>query len=288
MVINAEAIVIRKHLEQSLRELPPLPAAITKVIDETSKADPDLHTIDKAISSDTVLAAKVLRIVNSAYYGLSRQVSSVSQAVMIIGLSQVRTITLSVGSMSALSGNKPIDTEGTQRFWKHAFGTSAACQILASQCGLDHKSLDTLNTIGILHDVGRMFLFVNFDEVYDRFVETAKEKNWTYETSERELLGESHAEIGAIIAEKWGLPIEVVDVIRNHEGPFDPLNLSKITAIVHVADWLNKDAYYGANKDPIGSLSPILTEALGLDSEKLSQIRESVRKKVSEADQMFG
>ena len=98
MVVDAEALVIRKRLEQSLKELPPLPTAVAKVLDETNKTEPDLHRIDEIIAGDQALASKVLRIVNSAYYGLSRQVTSVGQAVMILGIQQVRTITLSVGA----------------------------------------------------------------------------------------------------------------------------------------------------------------------------------------------
>jgi putative nucleotidyltransferase with HDIG domain len=286
MIIDAEALVIRKRLEQSLKELPPLPMAVTKVLDEANKPEPDMNRVDEYISSDLAIASKVLRIVNSAYYGLSRQVTSVNAAVMILGIQQVKTITLSVGSIAAFSKTS-VDPDVTKRFWEHSFATSAACSTIGSKMGLDRKALETLSTAGILHDIGRMFLCCNFTPIYDRFVESAEGGQLTYEQAEEEFLGETHAGLGAMIAEKWGLPDPIVSVIRSHEGPFadstDPL-----AAALHVADWLNKGCYYDSPDFPVGTLDSKVTETIGLSDETLSQIKEAVRKKVNEASAVYG
>jgi putative nucleotidyltransferase with HDIG domain len=286
MVIDAEALVIRKRLEQSLKELPPLPVAVAKVLDETNKPEPDLHKIDDLISSDHAIASKVLRIVNSAYYGLSRQVTSINAAVMILGIQQIKTITLSVGSIAAFS-KTTVDAEGSRRFWEHSFATSATCQVLGSKLGLDRKSLETLGSTGILHDIGRMFIFCNFKSTYDGFVKKAIEQGITYEEAEYEFLGDNHAGIGAMIAEKWGLPVEIVSAIRAHEGPFEG-EINQGAATLYLADWLNKGIYYSESDAPIGELSPVVMTALGVSDDVLSQIRETVRKKVSEASQLYG
>lgn len=287
MVVDAEALVIRKRLEQSLKELPPLPTAVAKVLDETNKTEPDLHRIDEIISGDQALASKVLRIVNSAYYGLSRQVTSVGQAVMILGIQQVRTITLSVGSIAAFSNKNPVDPEGARRFWEHSFATAAACQTIGHKLGVDRKSIETLSTIGILHDIGRMFIFCNFKSVYDKMVQKALKEGVTYEEVEALFLGDTHAGIGAMIAEKWGLPEQIVTSIRCHEGPFEP-NVDRALATLHLADWMHKTVYYGNDNAPVAGIDPVIYEALGLSDEVLEQIQEQVRKKVSEASQLYG
>ena len=287
MVVDAEALVIRKRLEQSLKELPPLPTAVAKVLDETNKAEPDLHKIDEIISGDQALASKVLRIVNSAYYGLSRQVTSVGQSVMILGIQQVRTITLSVGSIAAFSNRGPVDPEGARRFWEHSFATAAACQTIGHKLGVDKKSIETLSTIGILHDIGRMFIFCNFKSTYEKLVQKALKEGVSYEEVEMHFLGDSHAGIGAMIAEKWGLPEQIVQSIRWHEGPFE-VQVDPALATLHLADWMHKQVYYGEDKAPIGPLDPAIVESLGLSDEVLEQIEEQVRKKVAEASQLYG
>ncbi len=287
MVIDAEALVIRKRLEQSLKELPPLPTAVAKVLDETNRQEPDMHKIDEIISGDQALASKVLRIVNSAYYGLSRQVTSVGQAVLILGIQQVRTITLSVGSIAAFSSKGPVDSEGMRRFWQHSFATAAACTALCSKLNVERKLADEISTIGILHDVGRMFFYCNFKPTYQKLVLKANQNCTSYETEEKQFLGETHAGIGAIVADKWELPEKIVTGIRLHEGPFDEGEISQVIAILAVADWMNKHYYY-ENNGPVGPLATELIETLGLTSETVSQIAETVRNKVDEASQIYG
>lgn len=286
MVIDAEALVIRKRLEQSLKELPPLPTAVAKVLDETNRQEPDMHRIDEIISGDQALASKVLRIVNSAYYGLSRQVTSVGQAVLILGIQQVRTITLSVGSISAFSNKGPVDAEWMRRFWQHSFATAAACTALCSKLNVDRKQADEIATIGILHDVGRMFFFCSFKPTYTKLVNKALQQSTTYEEEEFQFLGETHAGIGAIVADRWELPEKIVSGIRMHEGPFDA-NTSQVVAILALADWMNKSFYY-EGQGPIGPLDENLKETLGLSDETITQIRDQVRNKVEEASQIYG
>ena len=286
MVIDAEALVIRKRLEQSLKELPPLPSAVAKVLDETNRQEPDMHKIDEIVSGDQALASKVLRIVNSAYYGLSRQVTSVGQAVLILGIQQIRTITLSVGSISAFTSRGPTDTEGMRRFWQHSFATAAACQALCSKLNVDRKTTDDIATIGILHDVGRMFFYCNFKPNYQKLVSKALQSGTTYEEEEYAFLGDTHAGIGAIVADKWELPEKIVDGIRLHEGPFED-EITLPVAILAVADWMNKQYYY-EGQGPIPELAPQLLEALGLSEETILEIGEKVRNKVDEASQIYG
>jgi putative nucleotidyltransferase with HDIG domain len=286
MVIGADALLIRKRLEQSLKELPPLPGAVTKVLDETNRQEPDMHRIDEIVSGDQALASKILRIVNSAYYGLSRQVTSVGQAVLILGIQQIRTITLSVGSMSAFSGKGQADAEGMARFWQHSFATAATCSALCAKLNVDRKTTDEISTVGILHDVGRMFFYCNFKPSYQKIVNKAMQCGTTYEEEETEFLGDTHAGIGAIVADSWELPEKIVDAIRAHEGPFTS-ETPVPTAILAVADWLNKSYYYNGPA-PIAPISPQLLEVLGLSEEAIQEIGEKVWNKVSEASQIFG
>lgn len=282
-----EFYIVRKSLEQSLRELPPLPTAVTKVLQEMQQPEPSSANVEKIIAGDQALASKVLRVVNSAYYGVSRQVTNVGQAIIILGLQQVRNIVLSVGSMAAFNAKTPRQLETMQRFWQHSFGCGAVCNLLAPHVGWDRKKTETAFTAGILHDIGRLFLFCNFGNTYDKLIDVANDHGITFEEAEVKMLGMGHGAIGGVIAEEWGLPVALVECIRNHEGPFETLP-DELTSVVHFGDWLNKKIYFEGRDVKLGELDPSVKDWLNLSDEHFEQIAVQTWSKVEEAKEMFG
>ncbi|RYG88041.1 HDOD domain-containing protein, partial [bacterium] len=134
--MDAEFILVRRSLEGSIKELPPLPTAVLKILEVMARPDPSANDIEAVVASDPALTAKMLRVVNSAYYGLARQISNVGQAVVILGLQQVRNVTLAVGASSTFKGSGERQQERLNEFWVHAFGTSATAGLLAGRQGL--------------------------------------------------------------------------------------------------------------------------------------------------------
>ena len=287
MSLENEFYIVRKSLEQSLRELPPLPTAVTRVLQEMQNPEPSAANVEKIISGDQALASKMLRVVNSAYYGLSRQVTNVGQAIIILGLQQVRNIVLSVGTITAFNAKTPKQIETMRQFWRHSFGSATTATLVARKLGWERKPTETLFTGGILHDIGRLFLFCNFANTYDRLLEIALSKGQIFEGTELAMLGTTHAEIGGKIAEKWGLPESIVACIKNHEGPFGE-EIDPLTGIIHFADCLNKFVYFGDNEIAIAKVDPKIEEWLGLTEEDLDAIRAVTLAKVDEASEMYG
>src|SRR5579862_2853858 len=147
----ATAQFIQRSIQKTLRELPALPDAVLRVVEETNKQDPSAQQIERFVSSDQALASKVLRVVNSAYYGLSGQVTSLSQSIMILGIQQVRNLVLSVGAISMFEVKGPRQQDTLRRFWLHAFSCAAAAQIIATAKKLDRNSQETVFVGGLLH-----------------------------------------------------------------------------------------------------------------------------------------
>jgi len=287
MSFENEFYIVRKSLEQSLKELPPLPTAVTRVLQEMQKSEPSAANVEKIISGDQALSSKLLRVVNSAYYGLSRQVTNVGQSIIILGLQQVRNIVLSVGTMTAFNAKTPKQIETMEKFWRHSFGSATTCTLVATKLGWDRKQIETLFTGGILHDIGRLFLFCNFANTYDRLIEISVKSDQTFEVTEKAMLGTTHAEIGGLIAEKWGLPLPLVNCIRNHEGPFEG-ELDPMTAVVHFSDCLTKSAYFESQPQIISKVDPKVLEWLKLSDEDLEKIEALTLAKVQEASEMYG
>lgn len=285
--MDAEFILVRRSLEGSIKELPPLPTAVMKILDVMARPDPSAFDIEAIVSADQALTAKMLRVVNSAYYGLARQISNVGQAVVILGLQQVRNVTLAVAASSTFKGTGARHQEVLNQFWIHAFATSATAGLLARRQGLDRKTTDEAQTCGLVHDIGRLFLFANFPKTFDRLIVLAAERELDFDTAERQLMGISHAELGGSIAEKWGFPDGILAAIRDHEGPYedDPGDAAKI---INMADHLNKDAYRFLGHLPRPPLDPTVGQFFGMPDEEWASLRERTDLLVIQASQSIG
>ena len=285
--MDAEFILVRRSLEGSIKELPPLPNAVLRILETMSGPDPSAGAVEEIVAADQALTAKVLRVVNSAYYGLARQISNVGQAVVILGLQQVRNVALAVGASSTFKGGSPRQAEVMGQFWTHSFATSATATLLAGQRGLDRKTCGELGTIGLVHDIGRLFFFANFPKTFDRLILLALERGMSFDEAERNLMGVSHAGLGGDIADRWGFPPAFAEAIRGHEGPFGQ-GESDAAKIVHMADWLNKSAYTLLDGLAPAALDPKVRGFFALSEEDFECVRERTEVLVLEARESVG
>ncbi len=276
----------RHIIEKSLQELPALPAVVMRVLKETESPTVTSAQIEKLICSDQALAAKVLRVVNSAYYGLTGQVNTVSQAIVILGMQQVRNLVLSVSCISAIKAKTARENEILAALWLHSFGSAAAAQILGRHKHIEGRDLEVLFIGGLLHDIGRLFLFSNFARTYEKALQTAAERQIPLDQAEQEILGISHCEIGEIMAQKWNLPNALAEILAGHEGPFNE-STAPALYLVHLADWLMytlEEEGHDFAKRP----DPRAMAWYGLEEEEFGAVREEIREKVANAAQIFG
>lgn len=239
---RAHPKLVLRLLERALADLPPLPQALAKVLAESRRTDVSAHSLETIISTDQALSSKVLRVVNSAYYGLPGQVQSLGQACVILGVSQIRNLSLSMATMSNANLNTPLARETHQRFWRHSFGAASAAQFLARKKGLGLAGEDLAFIGGLLHDIGRLFLFSNFPDVYADALALSVKQQVPIQVVEAELAGMNHAAIGGRMARTWNLPDDVCTLIEYHESPF-PENPSPALYAVHIADCINEYVY---------------------------------------------
>jgi putative nucleotidyltransferase with HDIG domain len=282
-VENVDSGLIRSQIDSAIKGLPALPTAVVKVLEETAKPDPSSSKIEEYISADQAIASKLLRVVNSAYYGLSRQVTSISQAIVILGNVQVRNLTLGVGAASCLASTSPDLTEKLHKFWLHSFATGSCAVKLGNTLRLDFSAREILFTAGLLHDIGRLFMYSNFYQMYEGVFTYASENGLTIDEAEVAVMGMNHAEIGGYIATKWSLPESLINVITHHEDPSHP-EASVAAWAVHCADTLTKH-YYGDAFD--SALSAPALAWLKLDADDLDEIKRETEEKTQEAAAMF-
>ncbi|MBC8063657.1 MAG: HDOD domain-containing protein [Chlorobia bacterium] len=278
---------VKSSIERSVQDLPALPSVVMRILKETESPTACAVTIERMLSADQALASKVLRVVNSAYYGLSGQVVSLSQAIVILGMQQVRNLVLSVSAYSAIKPRTPRQQETMKIFWLHSFGTAAATQFIAQRKRFSNQDAETAFVGGLLHDIGRLFLFSNFTQTYDQVLRFAEQKQITVESAELRLLGISHGEVGAQMAEYWKLPKPLVRMIGDHEDPTED-NIDPMLYALNIADWITKDLYFDPEKIETTSPSDFVMNWLNFTPEEVDLLKEDTAEKIEEAQQVFG
>lgn len=284
---GASVIFVRRSIERVVRNLPTLPAAVARVVEEADRPDPSAARMEQFIQRDPALTAQVLRVVNSAYYGLSGQVSNVGQAIVILGMQQVRNLALSVGAIGTLAGRSPADVETAKRFWRHAAAVSAGIQVLSNRVPMSSTEYDAVRVAALIHDLGRLCVMTSFGELYETVVACAEEEKIPVEAAELRVLGMTHAEVGRQIAEHWRLPNILVDLIGRHEGPFLSADTGGIFAL-NAADTLSKACYFPERDLEVPEVSPVVLARLGMDDAAAAALGQEMLERAAEAERGFG
>lgn len=218
----------------TVRDLPVLPAAVLELLRLVRRDDIETTTLAAKISHDQALTAKTLRLANSSFYGVSRHVTSVSDATVVLGLRTVRTLVTTV----ALAGSfKPPACEGFDfpGFWQHAVSAAVSAKLIATAVGFDGE---TAFTGALLHDVGQLVLATAFSARFAQVLALRSSSEIELVDAERALLGIDHATLGALLAERWHFPCDIVEAIAHHHAPPKIGNVAELVHIVYVAGTL--------------------------------------------------
>lgn len=225
-----------QNLIQRADELPEVPQIAFRAIELLNDPDTEVSHLAEVIASDQALTAKVLRLCNSAYYGLSRNVTTISEAVMIVGFSSVKSLVLMITTQSTLNKGLLGYKIGPGEFWRHSLCTAESARVLAQQ--IAYPKTEEGFIAGLIHDIGKMVLNqYALPEVY-RATNLSQKEHIPIHQAEQRILGFDHAEAGASLAERWNFPAVLVDSIRFHHDLSQSLQqdqpLSFIVAIANL------------------------------------------------------
>ncbi len=248
------------NLEQKVQQLPSLSAIIARLLNLLQREDISMKVLIMEISKDQALMARILRIANSPFYGLSSRISSLQHAGILLGLHSLQGIITATGVMGHFPAGQD-QVFNRQSFWQHAIGTGIAAQVLARHSGLD---VEQAFTAGLLHDIGKLVLVVYFENEFIQVLAWRDEHDCLIREAEQAVLGYDHAEIGACVARHWKLPKLLVNAIQFHHSL--PDEASPLSELVHVADILCRGLNIGhGGDDLIPLLQPIALSRLGLE-----------------------
>jgi HD-like signal output (HDOD) protein/CheY-like chemotaxis protein len=225
-----------KNLVTQMKTMPSLPELYFKLVHELNNPDVSLENVGSIISQDAAMTAKILQLVNSAFFGLSRRICDAHDAVVQLGLEMVKALVLAIHVFSEfeLRGTAKADMADLQQ---HSLLTAVNAKQIAELEGQTREVAGAAFTAGLLHDVGRLVLLANFADRWHEVISHSKQHQISISESERAILGVNHAEIGAYLLGLWGLPVALVESAMFHHGPshcqtkvFTPLTA------VHVAN----------------------------------------------------
>ena len=263
-----------KRIIKDTKSLPTLPGVIAKLGSLADNDKVSMQEMASVVNKDYVLSAKLLKLVNSAFYGFSGRVSTVSNAIILLGVNVIKSLAISSSIFEIMEKN-------VIGLWEHSMGTAVAANSIAKALKLPEP--EEISTAALLHDIGKVIIKINLKEDYNLLSQRIHEKDLMMIEAERELLGTDHAEIGEWLTQTWLLPEKLIEPIAFHHDVKNATVHQDKTAVVHVADVLIKGFGFGFGGDEIvPCIQPAAWDHLSLTEEFLEEIIPEIEEKLVE------
>ncbi len=265
---------IRAQIEK-IDTLPTIPSTLKKLLSVIENPKVSLSEIGAFISNDPVLTSRVIKVVNSPVYGFPGRISSVNQALILLGLNVVKGMLLGVSVFEAMK-------KAMEGLWEHSVGCAVTSKIIATKKGFGDT--EEVSVAGLLHDIGKVALGLKFADEYKGIIKGAVDKNLWITEAEKQLFFITHADAGAWIGRRWNFPKGLLEVIEYHHKP----NLSKEftiqTAVVHLADILVRAKGFGFAGDYIiPTINPTAWQTVGLTEQELKEVIAEMDESLAES-----
>jgi putative nucleotidyltransferase with HDIG domain len=275
-----------KPILEKLNDIPTLPIVATKVTELINDPNSSSAEIADVLKKDQVLTAKVLKLINSPYYGIPSEVTDVKRALAYLGFNTLAQLVLSVSVISLFADRKN-SRFSLQDFWKHALGTAVASEVIAKRIG--YPKPEECFTCGLLHDIGKIVLLQIAPEEFSKVVALTEKEKISFHESEKRLEIPSHGYLGEYIANKWRLPMVIRMSIRYHHADVTGMetmldSIKPAVQSVALANQLVIKESIGYSGDASGGLvTEALLKPIGLNDNDIPAIAEKVQVDIDNA-----
>lgn len=254
-MLTAEEVAAR------VRDLPALPTVVTEVLRVTRDPDSSVFDLTEVLARDQALTAKVLRLANSALFGFPRRIATLSDAVVLLGFHTIKSLAIAGSAFSVM--DRAVEGYGLERgwMWQHGIAAGAAARFLAKKW---RPALAEEAFIGgLLHDLGKIVLDSYVGEAFDEIIKKVRRENKPFASAERDILGFDHAAVGALVAEAWALPGDLVAAVRYHHSPSEATEDTALVGLAHLGNIVALSTGFGVGADGL---------AAPLDGDVLAQL----------------
>lgn len=274
-----EKLTAKKLVSGSVRlaSLPEVCIRINEMLDEPNVTVAGLGNV---IIQDTSLTARLLKMVNSSFYGYEAKIETVSRAVTVIGLRELRGLVIAASAVEMFS-NVPTESLNKVKFWRHSLYCGVIARLLAEQCNVLHS--ERLFVAGLLHDIGKLIIAQRLPKISKDILEEVQLGQRSEGEIEKEWLGFTHADVGSELMASWNMPDALINSVSHHHTPQSAESSVMETCLVHIANGLTDEAENGLDMKGdrlLKNIDPFAWEMTGLD--------ESIKEHIfSEAGPLF-
>ena len=224
---------LKERFLENLKELPTLPTVVAQLILTLNEPTSSARDLERLIANDQAIAAKLLKLANSAFYGLPGKVTSLGRAITLLGFNTVRSLVLTIGVVEKFSGASGGRYFSRGEFWEHSLSVAMMCKLVSERDPA--ISSEEAHICGLLHDIGKVIMDYAMPAKFQKAMQQVKESGMDILEAEKEYVGLSHDQVGALAAEKWQFPEFIREVIEFHHNPVEaPFN--DIVQLVAMSD----------------------------------------------------
>lgn len=254
------------ELVNSVKDIQAMPSVIVKVLNVMKKPTVSMKELGDLVMFDQSLTVKILALVNSAYYGFSQQISSISIALSLLGMVKVKNIIVAVAMKPMMSN------AGDKELWKHSIKVAAGCEYLAALTKVMDE--DEAFIAGFIHDIGKMVLHMTNPKMYEKVVKVVNEENADILDTERHYFDSDHVKTGSLLAKRWQLPILLANIVSYHHNP----SLSSIPVPCNLVCVVDKLVQENFN---LNLLDKDFLKTLGIDLDDIEDLRVAIQNKAN-------
>lgn len=272
------------YLLSEVVTLPSLPSTVARITGLVNDPDSTLADVGKAISADPAIALKALRLVNSAYYGLREQVTSVDHAVVLLGMKVVQNLVLTAAVFETLS-------TGEESLLRHNVACAVAMRIISDSGAAKNVAMEQPEdafTFGLLHDVGKIIMQQHLPDEFKKVADAASKSDRPVAEIEREILGFDHGELGGRLAQHWKLPRELCSAISGHHNlaQCDSDDHKPLAATLAIADYLCYASGYPAREGADAGLDDSMWTYAGIANVDLIDIMDEFFESLDDIEEL--
>lgn len=256
---------------RNIDDLPTLPRTVLKITERINNPKSSARDLANVITDDQVLTARLLKLVNSSFYGFPHRITTVTGAIVLLGFDAIRNLLLSTSVFELFTGRKKDLQTQREALWDHSLGTAVTAKAIGRRIGSDR--IEEIFVCGLLHDIGKIVQMLYMQEHYHELIGAAHDSGIPFIQAEERWAAWTHADVGKLLATRWNLPPVVVETIKNHHHPLSDNQFPIESGVVHAADMISHALCFGKeHREKVPALCLKTWDRLGLPLQDIEPI----------------